>query len=79
MSKKSDPFLQFLDTTTEIARRVVLAQKRKALFCRKSKVEICAICTIIMHPCIITKYRYELICSIIMHVGSKLYFVVCTV
>ena len=41
MSKKSDPVLQFLDTsTTEIARRVVLTQKRKALHCRKSKVEI---------------------------------------
>ena len=79
MSKKSDPFLQFLDTTTEIARRVVLTQKRKALLRRKSKVEICAISTIIMHPCIITKYRYELICSIIMHVGSKLHFVLCIV
>ena len=38
------------------------------------------ICTIIMHPCIITKSRYELyLLLIIMRVGSKLYFVVCTV
>ena len=69
--KLGDPVLQFL-TTTEIAGKVVLAQKRKHSIAERARLRLrfVLICTIIMHPCIITKSRYALICLIIMHLGS---------